>query len=564
MPTPLGSPRLRPGLARRALPLIRGLRLSHPWLAAVAPILLLGAANMDQITATSLTAVLAVSLVGTSGLFAGLWLGCRDARKAALITTAAVGLFYGYGHLYGLLAEGVHYTHRAWLNAEATTASLALLLLLAWCVWRTQRSLEKVTQFALLLAISLTAAGSWQIAEEYRQFSRQARRRAEKAAPARTATPSAQAAPSAGRQVLCEHVPVPERIAPLEEDTPERPDIYYIILDGYGRADMLREVYRFDNSQFVEGLRQRGFYVADASRSNYPMTFLSLASSLNMRYLADDVVGIGNRRRPIYHLIQDHAVGHYLQAKGYRCLHIASNWGGTERSDVADVTFQPGWPCLQSEFVTVLLRTTLLHPLAPCVAHTHLFAFDKLEEIPRLPGPTFTFVHIVAPHNPYVFDRDGNICEDVTPAGQFHSEGKTGGWENLEGYIEQLRFINKRTMQAIDTIQRLSPHPPVIIVQADHGTATRWRSGTTAAKQLDFVRERMPILNAYCVPEACRRRLYPEISPVNSFRLLFDGLFGDHLEPLPDRQFFSWYSHPYQLRDVTRLFQPTAELARRP
>jgi hypothetical protein len=67
-------------------------------------------------------------------------------------------------------------------------------------------------------------------------------------------------------------------------------------------------------------------------------------------------------------------------------------------------------------------------------------------------------------------------------------------------------------------------------------------------------------LNAYCVPETCRRRLYPEITPVNSFRLLFDGLFGDHLEPLPERQFFSWYDRPYGLQDVTHLFQPPAEL----
>ncbi len=63
-----------------------------------------------------------------------------------------------------------------------------------------------------------------------------------------------------------------------------RPDIYYIILDGYGRSDVLQRYYDFDNAEFLEGLRHRGFYVADKSSTNYPYTAHSLSSSLNMRY----------------------------------------------------------------------------------------------------------------------------------------------------------------------------------------------------------------------------------------------------------------------------------------
>jgi len=91
-------------------------------------------------------------------------------------------------------------------------------------------------------------------------------------------------------------------------------------------------------------------------------------------------------------------------------------------------------------------------------------------------------------------------------------------------------------------------------VQADHGTATRKRVGVAAAKQPDFIRERMPILNAYYVPKSCRQMLYTDISPVNSFRLLFNGLFHDEFERLLDRQYFAWYRWPYKLRDVTKLF----------
>ena len=63
------------------------------------------------------------------------------------------------------------------------------------------------------------------------------------------------------------------------------PDVYYVILDTYGSASMLREFYDFENSGFITSLQNRGFFVAEESFSNYAMTTLSLASSLNMYYL---------------------------------------------------------------------------------------------------------------------------------------------------------------------------------------------------------------------------------------------------------------------------------------
>jgi len=59
---------------------------------------------------------------------------------------------------------------------------------------------------------------------------------------------------------------------------------------------------------------------------------------------------------------------------------------------------------------------------------------------------------------------------------------------------------------------------PIIIIQGDHGT------------KLDH----FPILNAYYLPGAGKEKLYPTISPVNSFRLIFDTYFGAHYDLLPD------------------------------
>src|SRR5262245_872869 len=35
------------------------------------------------------------------------------------------------------------------------------------------------------------------------------------------------------------------------------PDIYFIVLDGYARSDILSQYYQFDNSEFLDGLRAR-------------------------------------------------------------------------------------------------------------------------------------------------------------------------------------------------------------------------------------------------------------------------------------------------------------------
>ena len=48
-----------------------------------------------------------------------------------------------------------------------------------------------------------------------------------------------------------------------------------------------------------------------------------------------------------------------------------------------------------------------------------------------------------------------------------------------------------------------------------------------------------------------RRLLYPDITPVNTFRLIFKSCFGEDCETLPDREYFSWYGKPYELVDVT-------------
>ena len=79
--------------------------------------------------------------------------------------------------------------------------------------------------------------------------------------------------------------------------------------------------------------------------------------------------------------------------------------------------------------------------------------------------------------------------------------------------------------------------------QADQGSDLL---GLSAHPNREQLRERLSIFSAYRVPPAIREKLYPSITPVNSFRLLFRGLFGDEMPLLADRSFYSAYESPFR------------------
>ncbi len=148
-------------------------------------------------------------------------------------------------------------------------------------------------------------------------------------------------------------------------------------------------------------------------------------------------------------------------------------------------------------------------------------------------SPKFVFYHIDIPHPPFVFGPNGETytrSEDMP--GHDIPESDTAAYEaNQEKlYIDQVLFINKQILPIIDEILAESQTPPVIILQGDHGT-----DGLN----------RMAIFSSYYVPDVMKSQLYPAISPVNTFRLLFDSLFGTAYGLLPDVSYYSYATTLY-------------------
>jgi hypothetical protein len=326
---------------------------------------------------------------------------------------------------------------------------------------------------------------------------------------------------------------LPFNVTKATQSTSSYPDVYYIILDGYAGEETLKKIHGFDNSYFLNSLNKKGFYIASNSRSNYLTTVLSLPSSLNMIYLdfLSENPGKESVDRTIpYLMMKQHSLGQNLQKLGYEYIHFASVWNPTGKNSYADVTY--GLSQL-GEFSYLFLWSTPLRFFLPSRdISTFLYTFDKIPSIAEQNNPTFLFAHITLPHPPYMFDKDGNELS--------HPPFEPKQWAEIEKYVDQLEYLNKMVIELIDEILINSDEEPIIIIQGDHGTEIV--PGWTKNPNKDRIDERSFILNAYYFPSNNENRygiLYDNISPVNTFRIIFNEYFGQEYPLLSDNTYFS-------------------------
>lgn len=341
------------------------------------------------------------------------------------------------------------------------------------------------------------------------------------------------------------------------------PDIYYIVLDGYARADVLDGLYDFDNSEFETALGSRGFIIPALSRSNYPKTALSVTSTLNMDYVQSFVPGL--EEQPFWWLMSpylDHSrVRAALENLGYQTISIATDWNITD-NPTTDLYYSPK-SIILGDFEYYLLSKTPLGFVKPWLARVSLipshdshrelirFNFETLAQIPSLPGPKFVFAHIIAPHPPFVFDEDGaSLQPDYPFSFNDASDFSEGDEAYLQGYLGQLKFVNRQVVQLMDDILAGSEIPPVIILQADHGPGLLTDFDSLAATCL---KERFSIFAAYHLPGVDAASVPPDMVPVNTFRLIFNQYFSADLPLLDARHFYYSGVYIYHPEDVTPL-----------
>ncbi len=228
----------------------------HPVFFAVYPALALVGVNINEVEPAVLWRPLFILLLSAAFLLTLFGWASKDWHRAALLLSIFIFLFFTYGHVYGYLkrieiAGFIPGRHRQMLPLWMGMGVFA-----GWWVMRKLHNPAGFTPILNSLSIFLLVYPTFQTIS-YSFQREQAERAARAAAEAKGAT-------------------LPLGYAP---------DVYYIILDAYGRADVLEEMFGYDNTPFLQSLESKGFYVAECAQSNYAQTMLSLTSSLNFDYL---------------------------------------------------------------------------------------------------------------------------------------------------------------------------------------------------------------------------------------------------------------------------------------
>jgi hypothetical protein len=501
----------------------------NPYLITYIPLVALYAQNASQINITN-TFRLLIAIFVIISLLRFIFSKLRtDSNKSSLVITTAIFLSFAAGYIaraipYFEILKTPHFVLSR--NPLLMIGTVGMSALLAWQIIKTKRELCVLHQLIaatllIVLFINVFKIGSHILWASFQN----------------NAVPLS-------NKVLS--------VAGIEQ----LPDIYYLILDGHARADVLAQLYQYPHNELTEFLQQKEFYVASKSQPNYIYTHLSLATALNYDYIENLTQNFkyGNKNPALLQeMIENSKAARRLKNLGYSYVLLSSGFHATEKSPLAATNYEYVYDL--NNFELVFLRSNIFSRflsyinLDPRTFHRNriLFEFKTLQEIPFDSRPTFTFAHILAPHPPFVFKEFG---EEYGKGGKFTLADGYGSVRNRmeykDGYLQQLKYIDKLVISTVTAILARSRVPPIIIIQGDHGPASEidWEKNPSTflsdiidTKNPTSVYERTSILNAYYFPYGGNEKLYSTISPINSFRVLFNYYFNGDFPLLEDKTF---------------------------
>jgi hypothetical protein len=484
-----------------------------PFALAIFPILAMLAYNIKEVSMSVASRPLVISLSASILLLVLIRLILKRWDKASLVTSFLLVLFFSYGQVYSLLEQHPIGGFNLGRHRYLVILYAAILVVGLWALIFKIKDASKVLYPTNVITLLLLVVPVIQLATFSIQSSLQQ------------------------RQVTAAATSLDPPLKPVLQPLP---DIYYVVLDSHTRSDALRDDYGLDNSPYLNQLRQMGFYIADCSRSNYSYTQASIVAALNMDYLKNlkpFLAQLNTNNNWI--LLKQSRVRQLLENAGYKTVAFDTGYEWSRLED-ADIYLSLGSESYSMQkinpFEAMLIKSTALLILTdsqnkllrqqfqevnfPYSYHVNSQRFI-LEQLPLIaddPRPTFAFVHLLIPHVPFVFNPDGSIVDDPL----FYNGKLSWPGDDLHrtiGYTNEVQFIDQQMVQIFTTILSKSKTPPIVVIHGDHGLMGS---------------NRYEILNAYYLPGDGKTKLYPTISPVNSFRVIFDTYFGEHFGLIND------------------------------
>ena len=524
----------------------------HPFLFIVFPLLSLYVANINQLLFSDVLVTILIALLGGMVFWYAIYLFIRDLAKSAFLASIFLFLFFSFrsflmgfemaAFMVGAVWKASFlYQNGTWLVVWFIFL-LVLCVLIAWRVKNWKMDTGRLTLLMNFFSIVLILSVSYYWIKSAIQIS------------ANTKITQSQFDATWGQQVSAD-------VNLQKANARSLPTIYYIILDGYARQDVLQEKYYVDNTPFIDFLKHKGFYVAEQATSNYKSTAFSLSSSLNYMYLDDVARMVGensSNTNILKTMVERNRVFAQLKSLGYQIVSFSTDYDVTNLTST-DLVLSAG--STPNNFQNTLIGNT---PLSIFLFKSqydwhrqHIqYTLDHLADPVGYSKPTFVFAHVIAPHPPFVLGAKGEPVNSdqvysLNDAEDFMVNGTPE--EYRKGYSDQLMYVNNQVEKVVQKILDELKDPPIIIIQGDHGPGMGLNH---RFMELSDLNERMSILNAYYLPGAKTEELYSDITPVNTFRVIFNEYFGANFPLLEDRNYYSPFFDNFVFTDITEKVQP--------
>jgi len=464
--------------------------------------------NFGQIGFAECMTLLITYWAVTIIIYSTAWLFYRNHLKASLLTAALLSIYFFFGALQDFLKAHLPVLAKYQIIMPAIFIALCSL---AVHLKKSKQSFKRVTFFLnILLVIYLSYDTTVLILKSMR--------------------------------------PGQEKISVYDSDKKfpyvpctdcNDPDIYFLLFDEYSSTENLKERFNFDNSALDSFLLQKGFKLLSHSYSNYNFTWFSMSSMLNLNYLTglkDPDAVTSEDYDQCNELIRNNEVIRYLSSRKYDIVNLSIfNLKGspspvetsfipvkirliTDQTLFRRVVRDLGWILLTGRFkIKWLTKNSLFEILN---INNKILELANQESRLKSGSPRFVYVHLLMPHRPFYYDKDGRLRRAQSLIAEIKGE-------HIDSYLEYVIYTNGQIRTLVNTIQKNTNNKAVIILMGDHGY--RLRSGEPFKNNN---------LNAVYFPDKNYSLMNDSIGTVNQFRAIFNTLFKQKMAMLKDSTIF--------------------------
>lgn len=322
----------------------------------------------------------------------------------------------------------------------------------------------------------------------------------------------------------------------------KKPDIFFVVLDGYTSSRCLKEEFDYDNSEVDSVLNANHFFTSKNSRSNYNITPFSLSSTMNLNYLRGGLEKKVASNRVFLQAMETFKGNHlltFLRTEGYEI----KNYGCFDLADAPTKTIpyfndvpyalidnqtlfsrikrDIGWNFTIKNVLTGAFRVPESYKKWKAYhLYRNKYNLEGLLNELQLNSdtPRFVYVHLILPHEPFFFNSDGTEVSDT--AILFNRPNYR------DGYLGQLKYCNTILKRLIQNVPTSAGNERVVIIEGDHG----YRNYDAKVP----INKIFMNLNTYYFSDGDYSRLYDGISPVNSFRVVLNKYFCQSFPMLKD------------------------------